>query len=134
MNLKEYTEWTGNTCASLDTEVLDTIHMLFGMSTEVGELMDVFKKKIAYNKKVDWINVKEELGDIMFYMASFCRMHDLDLQQIIDRNVEKLEARYPEKFTEYHANNRDLKKEREILEKDIDLDEKWTSPLSGVTH
>ena len=39
------------------------------------------------------------------------------MEAIITKNIEKLEARYPEKFTEYHANNRDLEKERGILEK-----------------
>jgi ribosomal protein S17E len=32
-------------------------------------------------------------------------------------NVEKLAKRYPEKFTEYHAENRDLESERKILER-----------------
>jgi NTP pyrophosphatase (non-canonical NTP hydrolase) len=116
MNLKEYCEWTGNTCAKLDNEVLDTIHMLFGMITEVGELTDVFKKQLAYNRHIDWVNVSEELGDIMFYIASFCRMNNISLEDVIETNVQKLESRYPNKFTEYHATHRDLEKERKILE------------------
>lgn len=116
MNLNEYSEWTKNTCAKLDTPVLDTIHMLMGMTTEIGELTDCFKKQIAYNKAVDWTNVKEEIGDTMFYIASFCRINNLDLQNIIENNVEKLESRYPEKFSQYHATHRDLEKERKILE------------------
>jgi NTP pyrophosphatase (non-canonical NTP hydrolase) len=116
MQLNEYCKWTENTCAKLDNEVLDTAHMLMGMTTELGELTDCFKKQLAYNKPVDWINVKEELGDLMFYVGSFCRMHNLDLENIINTNVAKLESRYPHKFTEYHAQNRDLDKERTILE------------------
>ena len=134
MDLNEYAQWTGKTCANLGTSQLDDIHMLFGMATEVGELMDAYKKNLAYKASLDMVNVEEELGDICFYLASFCRMNNLDLNKILERNVEKLESRYPEKFTEYHANNRDLKREREILEKDIDLNKKWTSPLSGVMH
>lgn len=117
MKLKDYVNWTGNTCAKLATPLLDDVHMIFGMATEVGELMDSYKKNIAYNSELDMINVQEEIGDIMFYIASFCRMNNLDLNKIIERNVEKLESRYPKKFTEYHANNRDLEKERKILEK-----------------
>jgi len=117
MNLRDYCEWTGNTCAHLENSQLDDIHMLFGMSTEVGELMDAYKKNLAYNRPLDMINVSEEIGDIMFYIASFCRMNNLDLERIIETNVKKLEARYPEKFNEHHANNRNLDKEREILER-----------------
>ena len=117
MNINDYAEWTGKTCANLVTPLMDDIHMLFGMATEVGELMDVYKKKLAYKKPLDMVNVQEEIGDILFYLASFCRMNGFNLEKILERNVEKLEARYPEKFTEYHANNRNLEKEREILEK-----------------
>lgn len=116
MDINKYAEWTGNTCASLKDKETDNIHMLMGMSTEIGELMDVFKKNIAYNKTIDWINVKEEIGDTLYYIASFCRINELDLEEILNMNISKLESRYPEKFTEYHANNRNLKREREILE------------------
>lgn len=116
MRLNDYVEWTSNTCASLDTRKEDITHMLFGIITETGELTDIFKKSLAYGKEIDWVNVEEELGDIMFYIASFCRINGFNLEEIINTNVLKLESRYPEKFTEYHALNRDLEKEREILE------------------
>lgn len=115
ININEYAQWTGNTCASLETKELDNIHMLFGMATEVGELMDVFKKNLAYDTKIDWINVREEIGDIMYYLASFCRINNLDLDTIIGTNVAKLMSRYPEKFNKWNANNRNLDKERSIL-------------------
>lgn len=117
MELNDYVEWTANTCASLDTRKEDITHMLFGIITETGELTDIFKKGLAYGKEIDWVNVEEELGDIMFYIASFCRINGLNLEEIINTNVLKLESRYPEKFTQFHANNRNLEKERGILEK-----------------
>lgn len=116
MFLCDYVDWTENTAAKLETHKDDVIHMLFGMITEVGELTDVFKKNMAYGKEIDWVNVEEEIGDLMFYIASFCRINKIDLEKVIANNVLKLESRYPEKFTEYHALNRDLEKERKILE------------------
>jgi NTP pyrophosphatase (non-canonical NTP hydrolase) len=117
MKLNDYVDWTKNTSARLESPGDDITHMLFGMVTEIGELIDIFKKDMAYKKEVDWINVNEEIGDLMFYIAGFCRINYLDLEKIIETNVAKLEARYPEKFTEHHAKNRDLLHEREILEK-----------------
>ena len=38
------------------------------------------------------------------------------------KNIEKLRARYPEKFTEFDAQNRNLVVEREILEGKKDAD------------
>lgn len=116
MKLNEYVKWTENTCATLDTHKEDIIHMIFGMQTEIGELTDIFKKSLAYGKEIDWVNTGEEIGDIMFYIASFCRITGIDLEQVLETNVAKLESRYPEKFTEYNALNRDLLHERKILE------------------
>lgn len=117
MKLNDYVKWTGKTCANLSSPGDDITHMLFGIITEAGELIDIFKKNMAYGKDLDWVNVNEEIGDMLYYIASFCRMNYLDLEEIIETNVKKLESRYPERFTEYHANNRNLDKEREILEK-----------------
>ena len=115
MNFYEYQEEAKRTCADLG-QPSDNIHMVMGMVTEVGELMDCFKKNLAYGKEIDWINVPEEIGDLAWYIANFCRLNDLDFYAIIENNIDKLRIRYPEKFTEENANNRDLKKEREVLE------------------
>lgn len=117
IKIENYVKWTGKTCAKLNSPGDDIIHMLFGMITEVGELTDIFKKSIAYGKEIDWVNVEEELGDLMFYIASFCRINNIDLEDVILTNVNKLEERYKEKFTEEEALNRNLEKEREILER-----------------
>jgi hypothetical protein len=45
-----------------------------------------------------------------------CNIHGWNMEDILDTNIAKLEARYPEKFTEEAALNRNLEAEREILE------------------
>jgi NTP pyrophosphatase (non-canonical NTP hydrolase) len=92
------------------------IHMVLGMVTEVGELADIFKKAMAYKKDIDWVNVKEEVGDILWYIANFCNGNNFNPEDIFSINIAKLKARYPEKFTEQHANNRNLERERTVLE------------------
>ena len=134
MNINEYLKESSRTCPDLGSDLNNQLHMAVGASTEANELLDAYKKWFAYGKELDKINVSEEIFDCFWYLVNLCRMLDIDIEKELERNIEKLRARYPEKFTEYHANNRNLKKEREILEKNIDLDEKWTSPLSGVSH
>lgn len=95
---------------------LDNYHMAFGIGTEAGEIEDVFKKYLAYGKEIDWINVQEEIGDLMWYIAGFCTINNFDLDAIMENNIKKLRARYPEKFTQENATNRNLDREREILE------------------
>lgn len=116
MKLNDYCSKVENTRAVLKNKGADNIHMLFGMITEVGELMDAFKKEMAYGKEVDWVNVKEEVGDLMWYIAGFCNVNGFDLEEILETNVKKLQARYPDKFDSNKAINRDIEKERGILD------------------
>jgi NTP pyrophosphatase (non-canonical NTP hydrolase) len=115
MQIKEYCEKANRTCASLVNNEMDNVHMIFGMATEIGEITDAIKKHIAYGKSIDWINVQEEIGDLMWYIANFCVINDFKLEEILANNIKKLRIRYPEKFNEYNANNRDLNAERKIL-------------------
>lgn len=117
MDLKQYVKEAERTTAELDTKMTDNLHYTLGMVTESAEIADVFKKNLAYGKPIDWVNLQEEIGDVMWYIANFCRRNGFDLEKILDTNIEKLRARYPEKFTEDNANIRDLDKERRILEK-----------------
>jgi len=116
MDIKTYKEAAWRTSARLATYKDDAYHMIFGMVTEVGELADVFKRNLAYKKPIDLINVQEEIGDLMWYIINFCTINGFELEDILYQNIEKLRARYPEKYTEYDALNRDLEKERKVLE------------------
>ncbi len=95
---------------------MNLLHAAMGISTESGELMDAFKRKIFYGKALDVVNVKEEIGDVMWYIAILLRELDLDFEDVLQVNIDKLKARFPDKFTEEDALNRDLDKERKILE------------------
>lgn len=96
--------------------VLRILHASMGLVTESGELMDALKKHLMYGKPLDIPNLVEEAGDLEWYMAlllrALLRTHD----SIFEINIAKLQARYPEKFTEFDALNRDLSAERRILE------------------
>lgn len=117
MDIKKYAEEAKRTLPDLGYREKNNIHMLMGLSTEIGELTDIFKKNFAYRKDIDWINVSEELGDIFWYLVNFCNINLIDLEEILQTNIDKLKTRYPEKFTEKNALNRNLDAEREILER-----------------
>lgn len=116
MEIQEYQNKVQRTLAELESPFEDNLHMVLGMQTEVAEIADVFKKYLAYRREIDWVNVREELGDTMWYIANICNLNDWDLREIMATNIRKLETRYPEKFTTDKAINRDLSTERIILE------------------
>jgi len=116
MELKEYRLEVSRSLADLHDEERNNLHMILGMVTEVAELADVYKKNMAYGKPLDLVNVQEELGDLFFYIVNFSILNNFDLEKILQVNIDKLKARYPEKFTQEKAIKRDLAKERQILE------------------
>lgn len=116
LTLEEYSKLTGRTLSDCGNSIMNDLHMVLGMQTEVAEIADVYKKHIAYGKNLDLVNVKEEIGDAMWYIQNMCNMNNWSLEEILYTNIEKLKSRYPEKFSNDNALNRDLDKEREILE------------------
>ncbi len=120
MEYKDYQKESKRTCPNLNDQLrqglADEMHMVLGISTEAGELLDAYKKHFAYGKDLDKTNVGEEIADIMWYISNLCRMLNIDMEEMLQRNIAKLKARYPEKFDEIKALNRNLEKERQILE------------------
>lgn len=81
---------------SLDTQKCNLLHIAMGLSGESGEYLDTVKKHAIYNKPLDYENLNEEIGDLMFFIQAHCNHFEIDLSDIIQQNREKLEARYHE--------------------------------------
>jgi NTP pyrophosphatase (non-canonical NTP hydrolase) len=103
------------------------LHMAVGVSGEAGELLDAVKKHAVYQKQLDFDNVREEAGDILFYLTGLLNELGLTLNECIEANVEKLSKRYPEKrYTNEaaiaRADKLDVIEEPVALNDDADLD------------
>jgi NTP pyrophosphatase (non-canonical NTP hydrolase) len=94
--------------ARLDESIsqLRLLHGAMGISGEAGELMDAIKKHILYNKPLDVTNVKEELGDLCWYMALMLDQVGSSFDEVMKMNHDKLEKRFPGGFTEKLAQQR----------------------------
>lgn len=77
-----------------------------GLSGEVGEFNDMIKKWIFHEKPFDEEHAKKEMGDVLWYVAMMCYSFGWDLDEILQMNVDKLKARYPQGFSVERANNR----------------------------
>lgn len=91
------------------------LHAAMGLCSESGELMDVMNKYLFYGKPIDISNVKEEAGDAMWYLAILFSELGCGFEDIGCMIINKLRIRYPDKFTEFDAQHRDLEAEREIV-------------------
>jgi NTP pyrophosphatase (non-canonical NTP hydrolase) len=70
------------------------LHMAIGASGEAGELLDAIKKACIYRKPLDIANVREECGDILFYVTGLLDSIGCNLDEVIKENMEKLSLRY----------------------------------------
>lgn len=189
MKIEQYRQEVTRTLVALPTLEENLLHMAYGITTEIGELHDIYKKKLAYGKEIDLVNLKEELGDILWYVFNgfnfleiteeekymlvngennaieflkinnyfntsvllphlvcqcndiykstsvydrfilireysslyydvfaLCNLYEFNIEDVFETNINKLKVRFPEKFTQEQALNRDLEKERQTLE------------------
>lgn len=82
------------------------INASFGLSGETGELNDILKKWMFHGHELEEEKVKKELGDIMWYVAMMCESFGFKMEEIMQLNIDKLKARYPEGFSEYDSQHR----------------------------
>lgn len=80
-------------------------------------LLDMFKKKIYYNKEINNDKFIKTFNEMMNFLISFCADNNLNIEEIFELNIEKLKKRYGDKFSSESAINRDLEGERKIMEK-----------------
>lgn len=99
-----------------DKETVRLLHASIGINTEGGEIADQIKRHVFYGKPIDKVNLIEEAGDVLWYLAVLLNACGSSFDDAMDRNIAKLRARFGDKFTEAQAINRDLTKERTVLE------------------
>jgi NTP pyrophosphatase (non-canonical NTP hydrolase) len=100
---------------SLETDTGVNISLLLtgsiGIASEGGEFSEIVKKCIFQGKPLDddtRFHIKRELGDIAWYWINSCRALDLDPNEVIVENVNKLKNRYPEgNFNVWYSENRE---------------------------
>lgn len=83
---------------------VDLLHAALGMAGEAGEVIEHVKKSMFYGKPLDEAKLKEEAGDLLWYIAGpLCRALGCTLEELAAANVAKLEKRYPEKYSDLAA-------------------------------
>lgn len=77
------------------------LHGAIGCVTESGELLDIIKRRLFYKDyEVDSWAVREELGDILWYMSLICIDLKISFEDLMNQNIKKLAKRYPKGFFE----------------------------------
>ena len=82
-----------------------------GLNAEAGEFLEIVKKMVFQGKPWDETNREHlviELGDVIWYAANACMALGISFEDVVARNVTKLEKRYPGgQFDVYYSENRE---------------------------
>lgn len=70
-----------------------------GLAGEAGEVADLVKKQIFHQQGIDRLKMKKELGDVLWYVAALCTEFDLSMEEVMQHNIDKLKARFPDGYT-----------------------------------
>ena len=74
------------------------INGVMGLCGESGEAIDIVKKHLAQGHELDREKLIKELGDVAWYLAETAYALDVPLEEVFERNIAKLKARYPQGF------------------------------------
>ncbi len=100
MNLNEYQDWAGRT-ANKNLNATDTMAQdALGIAGEAGECADLVKKHLFHKHPLDKDKLVKELGDVLWYVSQLAADIGVTLDEVAEKNIAKLKARYPEGFTE----------------------------------
>ena len=99
-------------------------HALYGLASEVGEVMGLHQK-VHQGHPMDETALRLEIGDVLWFVAELCDVYGWGLDDIAIANIAKLRNRYPVKFTVEQSIHREEKKKP--------VEQPKPKPLPGVS-
>ena len=98
MDLNEYQNLALRTASNSTQENL-ILNGVMGICGEGGECIDLVKKSMFQGHELNKDKLKDELGDVMWYLAVAAKGIGVDLAEVAEFNINKLKTRFPNKFT-----------------------------------
>ena len=74
------------------------MNSVMGLCGESGEAIDIVKKWLAQGHELDREHLIKELGDIAWYIAEIAYILNVPLEDVLQKNIDKLKSRYPDGF------------------------------------
>ena len=105
MTGNEYQKLAARTINKSLSKTENEKHAMLGLFSEIGELSGLYQK-VYQGHKLDDKHLKSELGDVLWFVAEFCTAKDWRLEDVMQANITKLKARYPEGFDAEHSLHR----------------------------
>lgn len=104
MNADTYQKLAGRTLidgpdAAYTDEQIMLVWNALGLAGEAGEVADLVKKGVFHQHGLDRERLIKELGDVLWYTAALATKLGVSLSEVMERNIAKLAARYPDGYS-----------------------------------
>ena len=106
MTINEYQQLAMTTAIPALNRQQQLLNGVMGLCGEAGEAIDIVKKHLAQGHALDTAHLARELGDIAWYLAQTATAIGCPLEDILQMNIDKLKARYPQGFESDRSQNR----------------------------
>ena len=107
MNVNDYQKEAMTLLNPALTEKDVLMNALMGLCGESGEAIDLMKKHLYQGHDLDKEKLVKELGDIAWYLAEAATGLNIELSEVLQRNLDKLHARYPQGFSTERSMHRE---------------------------
>jgi len=97
MTPNEYQKLAARTCPKVDMREMLTLGAL-GLAGESGEAVEHVKKFLFHDKGLNFVEFEKELGDVAWYLATLCTAVGCNFEDVLQANIDKLKARWPDGF------------------------------------
>ena len=99
MEIQEFQKLSVRTLNNSLSEKEQLANMVIGASCEFSEAGDSLKKYLFQGHELDKKHIEEELGDTMFYICNLATLLDINMEDVLEKNIEKLNKRYKNGFS-----------------------------------
>ena len=106
LTVRDYERLAMRTANFNGTEKEMLIEVGLGITGEAGEVADMIKKHVRQGHALDKEHLAKELGDVAWYLALGCRVLNVPMEVVLQANIDKLAARYPNGFETAKSVNR----------------------------
>jgi len=110
MTFDEYQQQALKTAITYPDDLMDKTIWVMGVAGEAGEVVEKWKKIVAYKEgkitEDDRAELAKELGDVVWYIAVLAHSLGLSFDQIMQNNLAKLASRQTRGVTKGQGDNR----------------------------
>lgn len=97
MTFDEYQQLALKTALTYPEDLMDKTIWVMGIAGEAGEVVEKWKKIVAYKDGVisdeDRSLLKKEIGDVVWYIAVFANSLGMTFEEVMQLNIDKLADR-----------------------------------------